>query len=58
MFGWLKRFVNREVIADVPAELDMCQDCGKLACTEGEFQSCARRKQRAEDLASAAARPR
>ena len=50
MFGWLKSFIGREIIADVPADLDACQDCGKLACTEGEFESCSRRRQRADEV--------
>jgi hypothetical protein len=53
MFGWLRSFIRREVIADVPPELDLCQECGKLACSEGEFETCARRKERAEVLREA-----
>ncbi len=51
MLRWLKAFVRRELVADVPAELSLCLDCGKLACSEGEFRDCARRKERAAELA-------
>jgi hypothetical protein len=44
MARWLRTFIRRELVADVPAEMDSCLDCGKVEC---EFQSCVRRKARA-----------
>ena len=53
MFGWWRSFMRREVIADVPPEMDMCLECGKIECSEGEFRDCARRKQREAEIAAA-----
>jgi hypothetical protein len=58
MIDWLRSFIRREVIADVPPELDNCLDCGKVACTEGEFQVCRLRRARAAELTGVAELPR
>ena len=58
MLRRLGTFIRRELIADVPAEMDLCLDCGKLECSEGEFQTCVRRKARAAELTAALAAPR
>ena len=50
MFRWLQAFVRRELVANVSPEMDLCLDCGKLECSEGEFRDCARRKERAAEL--------
>ena len=34
MFRWLQAFVRRELVSDVPPEMSLCLDCGKLECTE------------------------
>jgi hypothetical protein len=52
MARWLRTFIGRELVADVPAEMDSCLDCGKVECSESEFQSCVRRKARATLLVS------
>jgi hypothetical protein len=51
MLRWLQAFVRRELVSDAPAEMNLCLDCGKLVCSEGDFRDCARRKQRAAELA-------
>ena len=53
MFDWLRSFIRREVIDDAPPELSLCEECGKLECSEGDFQACAQRKQRAAELVAA-----
>jgi hypothetical protein len=58
MFRWLQNFIAREVIADVPVEMDLCLDCGKLACSEDRFQSCVHRKAHAARLTEALAEQR
>ncbi len=30
MFRWLQAFVHRELVSDVPPEMELCLDCGKL----------------------------
>ncbi len=57
MFRWLQAFVRRELVSDVPPEMDVCLDCGKLVCSEGEFRDCARRKERAAELVLRLATP-
>lgn len=57
MFRWFQSFINREVVADVPAESDRCLDCGKLDCTEDEYQACAPRRARAAVLTKALSAP-
>ena len=57
MLRRLRTFIRRELIAEVPAEMDLCLDCGKLECSEGEFQACVRRKARAAQLNAALAAP-
>ena len=52
MFRWLCAFLRREFVRDVPAELSLCLDCGKLACSEVEFSDCGPRKKRAAELAA------
>jgi len=51
MFRWLQAFVRRELVSDVPPQMDLCLDCGKLVCSEDEFRDCTRRKARAAELA-------
>jgi hypothetical protein len=53
MFRWLQAFVRRELVSDVSPEMDLCLDCGKLECSEGEFKDCVRRKERAAQLTAA-----
>jgi hypothetical protein len=53
MLKWLIRFIRNGVVADVPADLDRCLDCDKLRCSEADFETCARRKQRAREIAEA-----
>jgi hypothetical protein len=57
MLRWLRTFIRREVVADVPAELYRCLDCGKLNCAEGEWQDCTLRRVRAAEVAAALAAP-
>ena len=57
MLRLLRTFIRRELVADVPAEMDLCLDCGKVECSEGEFQACVRRKARAAQLDAALAAP-
>jgi hypothetical protein len=57
MLRRLGTFIRRELIAEVPADMDLCLDCGKLECSEGEFQACVRRKTRAAELTAALATP-
>jgi hypothetical protein len=57
MFRWLQAFVRRELVSDVPSEMDLCLDCGKLVCSEGEFRDCERRKKRAAELVLGLAAP-
>src|SRR5271166_1872235 len=57
MFRWLPAFVRRELVSDVPPEMELCLDCGKLMCSEGEFRDCARRKERAAELVLGLAAP-
>ncbi len=58
MLRRLRDFIRRELIAEVPAEMDLCLECGKLECSEGEFEACERRKARAAELTAALAAPR
>ena len=51
MFRWLHEYFRREWVSDVPAEMSLCLDCGRLVCSEGEFRDCPRRKERAAELA-------
>ena len=51
MLRWLQAFVHRELVYDVPAEMSLCLECGKLVCSENEFRDCERRKERAAELA-------
>ena len=53
MFAWLQRLIARNIVADVPAEMDLCLDCGRLECSEGEYRACARRMEHAARLAEA-----
>jgi hypothetical protein len=53
---WLKTFVLRHLVSDVPPEMDLCLDCGKLVCSAGEFRECVRRRERAELIVSISAR--
>lgn len=50
MFRWLRAFIRREVIDDVPPEMDLCLDCGKVDCSECEFEHCEARLRRAAQL--------
>jgi hypothetical protein len=50
MFRWLGSLFRGRLIADVPAEMDLCLDCGKLECSEGEYLDCSRRKTHAAEL--------
>jgi hypothetical protein len=56
MFRWLRSLIRREVIDDVPPELDLCLDCGEVACSEARFQACAKRRARASELTAALAK--
>ncbi len=58
MFQWLRNFIARDVIADVPLEMDLCLDCGKPACPEDQYQTCVHRKAHAARLAEALAEER
>ncbi len=58
MFRWLQAFVRRELVSDVPPEMNLCLDCGRLECNEGEFRDCARRKERAAQLTSVPLAPK
>jgi hypothetical protein len=57
MFRWLRGFVRRELVTDVPPDMDFCLNCGKLVCSEGEFKDCARRKEHAAQIAAALSAP-
>jgi hypothetical protein len=50
MFRWLRWLFRGRLVADVPAEMDLCLDCGKLECSEGEYSDCSRRKIHAAEL--------
>ena len=52
MFDRLQALVRRALVSDVPPEMSLCLDCGKLVCSEFEFRNCARRKERAAELAA------
>ncbi|MBT8449258.1 MAG: hypothetical protein KJO69_06185 [Gammaproteobacteria bacterium] len=46
--GFIGRFLQRIkdfFVTDVPAELDACQNCGKLECSQGKWQNCEHRIQ-------------
>jgi hypothetical protein len=48
-FRQLREFYRRNIVADVPIEMDMCLDCGELECSGTRFANCPRRKARAAD---------
>jgi hypothetical protein len=50
MLRWLHTLCRREVADVVPADMDMCLDCGELDCSEDRYQNCAARKRRAAEL--------
>jgi len=53
MRKWLRSIIERHVVANVPDEMDLCLTCGKLQCSETEYQNCVHRKARAAALAAA-----
>ena len=53
MGRWLGEFVRRNLGADVSPEMELCLDCRKVECSVGEFEVCARRKERAAQLRAA-----
>ena len=53
IFPGLESLIRRELVADVPVESYHCLDCGKVECSEGEYQDCASRKMRAREVAAA-----
>jgi hypothetical protein len=55
MFNRLLSLLRRQFVADVPAEMDYCLDCGHTECSEGRYQDCALRKARAAEVAAALA---
>jgi len=56
MFGRLRGFFRRNIVADVPAGMDFCLDCGELECSANQFAECPRRKARAAAILASAAR--
>ena len=54
MLRRIRNFIRRAIVADVPAEMDLCLDCGKPLCSEEKFQGCERRKARAAEVSAAA----
>ena len=57
MFRWLRGFARRELVTDVPPDIDLCLNCGKLVCSENEFRDCARRKEHAAQITAALSAP-
>jgi hypothetical protein len=50
MFKLLSTVWKQVVVDEAPAEIDKCLECGRLRCSESEFEACAARKQRQADL--------
>jgi hypothetical protein len=41
--NWIRRFFSwlpRPIIADVPPELDRCEECRRVECTAAEREAC------------------
>jgi hypothetical protein len=50
MFSKLHEFLRHHFVDDVPAEMDLCLDCGVVNCPENRFKDCASRKAHAANL--------
>ena len=37
MFRWLQALVRRELVSEVPPEMGLCLDCGRILCSELDF---------------------
>jgi hypothetical protein len=57
MLSRLRAFIRRQLTVDVPAEMHLCLECGRIECTASEFKTCARRKTRAAELTAGLAPP-
>jgi hypothetical protein len=46
----LRDFIARNIVADVPDEMDLCLSCKQASCSTREYRDCARRLERLADL--------
>jgi hypothetical protein len=49
--------LGRAVVTDVPPELDACENCRELDCTQAQWERCERRRARALIRFAEAVRP-
>ena len=50
MLDSLRKFCRRNLVDNVPDEMDLCLDCAVLSCLEDRFDNCSQRKARAEEI--------
>ncbi len=50
MFEAIRKFIRRDIAAEIPDELAACMDCDSVDCREAEFLECAHRLDRAAEL--------
>jgi hypothetical protein len=49
----IRDFIRRNLVADVPAAMDLCLSCKQPNCSAERFRNCARRLQRQADIEAA-----
>jgi hypothetical protein len=50
----IRDFIRRNLVAEVPAAMDLCLSCKQPKCSAERFRHCARRLEREADLAAPA----
>jgi hypothetical protein len=50
MFETMRKFMRRDVAAEVPDELALCMECDSVDCLEEKFINCPNRLARAAEL--------
>ncbi len=50
MFEAIRKFIRRDIAAEVPDDVAACMDCDSVDCPEAEFLECAHRLDRLTEL--------
>lgn len=41
--GWLRNFIRKHIVGDLPDEMDRCGYCNTAKCSNAHFDSCQNR---------------
>lgn len=41
--GWLKNFIRKHIVGDLPDEMNRCGYCNNVKCSNGHFDTCQNR---------------